>query len=74
MSVNGQLSLVVNKVAIASLGQIQTFEKEGTASCRCVIIVDVGAAGICSVIVCEALGHVKHANTRGSRGMPPRKF
>ena len=27
--------------------------------------VDVGLAGICTVIVCEAHGHAKHANTRG---------
>ena len=31
-------------------------------------------AGICTVIVCEANGHVKHANTRGSGGIPPGNF
>ena len=36
--------------------------------------VDVSVAGICTPIVCEAHRHVKHANTRGSEGMPPRKF
>ena len=36
--------------------------------------VDVGVAGICTVIVCEAHRHVNHANTRGSGGMPPGNF
>ena len=31
-------------------------------------------AGICTVIVCEANGHAKHANTRGSGGMPPKEI
>ena len=34
----------------------------------------MGLAGICTVIVCEANGHAKHANTRGSGGMPPGNF
>ena len=33
--------------------------------------VDVGLAGICTVIVCKAHGHAKHANTRGAGSMPP---
>ena len=40
------------------------FEKEGTT--RPVIIVDVGLAGIFTLIVCEVHRHVKHASTRGS--------
>ena len=53
-------------------GRIQTFEKGGTA--RCVIIVDVGVTGICTVIVHKAHGHAKHANSKGSGSMPPRKL
>ena len=49
-------------------GISRTFEKGGTA--RCVVIVDVGVAGTCSIIVCEAQGYAKPANTRGSGGMP----
>ena len=47
--------------------RIQTFEKGGTTGL--IIIIDVGLAGICTVIVCEVHGHVNHANTRRSRGM-----
>ena len=37
--------------------------KRGTA--RCIFTVDVGVAGICTVIVCKAHRNAKHANTRG---------
>ena len=37
--------------------------KRGSTT-RSVIIVDVGPAGICTLIVCEAHRQVKHANTR----------
>ena len=36
--------------------------------------VDVGLAGICTLIVCEAHGHVKYASTRGSGACPLKKF
>ena len=36
--------------------------------------VDVRLAGICTVVVCEAHGHVKYASTRGSGACPLRKF
>ena len=45
--------------------------KRGAKARLIIINFDVGLAGICTVIVCEAHGHVKHANTRGSGGMPP---
>ena len=38
------------------------------------IIVNVGQISIFTFIVCEAHSHAKHASTRGSGGMPPRKF
>ena len=41
---------------------------------RPVIVVDVGLAGILTLIVCKAHRHVKHANTREISGMPSRKF
>ena len=45
------------------------FWKGGTA--RSVIIVDVGLAGKCTLIMCEVHRHAKHANTRG---LPPGNF
>ena len=47
--------------AVSSIG--------GTA--RPVIIVDVELAGTCTVIMCKAHRHEKHANTRGSGACPP---
>ena len=41
---------------------------------KTVIIVDVGLVSIFILIVCEADRHAKHASTRVSGGMPPRKF
>ena len=46
--------------AVSSIG--------GTA--RPVIIVDVGLAGTCTVIMCKAHRHEKHANTRGPGACP----
>ena len=39
-----------------------------------VIIVDIGLAGIFTLIVCEAHKYAKHASTRGSIGIPPREI
>ena len=47
-------------------------KREGTT--RSVIIVDVELASIFILIVCEAHRHEKHASTRGSGGIPLRKF
>ena len=41
---------------------------------KTVIIVDVGLAGIFTLIVCKADRHAKHASTRGSGGIPPGNF
>ena len=40
----------------------------------CHHLVDVGAAGICTVTVCEAHRHAKHANTRESGACPLGNF
>ena len=45
-------------------GWPEIFEKGGTTRFT-YHHVDVGLTGICTVIVCEAHGHAKHANTRG---------
>ena len=36
--------------------------------------VDVGLAGICTVIACEAHGHAKYANTKGVWDMPTQEI
>ena len=54
-------------------GHFYTFEKRGKA--RSVIIVDVGPAVICTLIVCETHRYTKHATIRPeSEGMTTRSF
>ena len=47
---------------------------KGGGTARSGIIVDVGLAGMCTLIVCEVHRQVKHVNTRGSGGMPLANF
>ena len=67
-----ELQLMHMLIHVHPQGWIWTFEKGGAQPD---LSFDVELAGICTVIVCKAHGHAKHANTRGVWGhAPPRKF
>ena len=68
-----QLSRKVTDIANAFSSAKSRLLKEGNTA-RSVIIVDVGLAGICTLIVCKAHRHAIIAMHTNTRGHPPANF